>query len=534
MSLVEQTRRALSAGGPLARALPNFRERKEQIALAMTVAAALEEGRHVSAEAGTGLGKSLAYLIPAILSGQRVVIATATVALQAQLAHDLPLLSQAIGPFIFGVLKGASHYLCRRDLERAHQDARYDVPDAPGEDDLGALDSLLADPSWDGDLDPIACVGTRTRTAVAADADTCTGQQCPFAGSCYWRAAKGRAAQAQIVVANQALYAVALARNPHALPEHDAAVLDEAHQFVQAMRDQLTVTISPSRISRLLRELRRLSEASQGCHARPIIGPEEIQRAEMAAKAIEQIELDLWGKARNKVAAEHTLRGAQAVNIVLPESLLDPGLQLARAVADLHDALPTIEQPEEGEDAEMQAAWAKLAERVWRLSGDLHIAFGPRPGRPGAPGDGMVRALSSTPGARGLDLLAISAQPIDVGPVLRERLFSRRPVIATSATLATGAGDFAYFRQQIGMPAPPASLTFYAPHIFDFARQALLYVPRDLEPVTRERSPTRSTAPGAPAIWTAWPGAWWTWYGRHPGARSSSSPLVRRCDRSRA
>jgi ATP-dependent DNA helicase DinG len=488
MSLIEETRRALSADGPLARHLPSFRERKEQIALAMTVAAALAENRHVSAEAGTGSGKSYAYLVPAILSGQRIMIATATVALQSQIARDLPLLQRALGPFDFAVIKGASHYLCRRDLERAKGGTEYGVLDAPGEDDLAALDPLLADPSWGGDLDLVATLSGRARAAVAADADTCTGQKCPFAGSCYWRAAKEQAREAQIVVANQALCAVALARNPRTLPEHDAAVIDEAHSFVAAVRDQLTLTITPSRISRLLRELRRLQTASQG---QPAISRKEVQRSEVAAKNVEQTEAGLWGQAQLAVAQEQERRG-QVINVVLPELLHAPGQQLGRAAADLYAALPAVARGEEvasgsegggdaGSDAELLAAWEKLGERLLHLVGDLRAVFHPRAG------DGLVRALSCKPGARGQEVLAVTAQPIDVAPVLRDRLFSQRPVIATSATLATGEGNFAYFRQQSGMPDPPASLNFYAPHVFDFRHQALLYVPRDLEPVTRSR-----------------------------------------------
>src|ERR687888_2142603 len=193
--------------GRLAASLPGFEPRAGKPALAEAVAESLEDDEHLLAEAGTGTGKSLGYLLPALLSGRRVVVATATKALQEQLlTKDVPAAAAALGRKVrVAVLKGRQNYLCRKSLA--------------GVDQLGGLFRTAEDASaYERLAEWIARTETGDRaelpfepsqslwSELAVGADRCTGRRCPFIGSCYAEAARARAAEAELVIANHALY----------------------------------------------------------------------------------------------------------------------------------------------------------------------------------------------------------------------------------------------------------------------------------------------------------------------------------------
>ena len=221
------------------RLLPGFEPRAEQAALAQEVADALERGQHLLAEAGTGIGKSLAYLIPALESGQRVVVATATKALQEQLlTKDVPAAAAALGREVdVAVLKGRQNYLCRKSMNAlalplfrtAEDAAQYErLRDWIETTETGDRAELPFEPRptlWD---------------EVAVGPDRCAGRRCPFVATCFSEQARASAQEAELVIANHALYFADLAVRAKTgdgagvLPEHEAVVFDEAHRLEES------------------------------------------------------------------------------------------------------------------------------------------------------------------------------------------------------------------------------------------------------------------------------------------------------------
>src|SRR4051812_2500159 len=196
------------AGGALARALPAFEPRPQQAALAAEVASSLAAGRHLLAEAGTGVGKSLAYLIPALESGQRVVVATATKALQEQLLrHDVPAAAAALGREVrVAVLKGRQNYLCRKSLQGLELLGSDLLSRA---DDARAYERMLPwiESTDTGDRAELEFEPSHTLWhELAVGSDRCRGRRCPFISSCFAEAARERAGEAELVIANHALY----------------------------------------------------------------------------------------------------------------------------------------------------------------------------------------------------------------------------------------------------------------------------------------------------------------------------------------
>src|SRR5215218_5811574 len=268
-----------AVGGALAvvvAALPGGGEgRPGQVEMADAVAGAVTSGRHLVVRAGTGTGKSLAYLVPAVLSGRRVVVATATKALQDQLAgKDLPFLARHLDvPFEAAVLKGRSNYACR---QRLHEHAGgVDAQLSLGEDLL---------PSTRADVERLARWAERSETgdqaeldwspsaaawqAVSVTAEECPGaSRCPFGHQCFAEEARARAAGADVVVVNTHLYGTHVASNAAFLPEHDVVVFDEAHQLEDVISDTAGFAVGAGRFTALARTVGRVV-ADEGLSAR--------------------------------------------------------------------------------------------------------------------------------------------------------------------------------------------------------------------------------------------------------------------------
>ena len=256
--------RVLDALARVTAALPAAEERPGQQRMADAVSAAITDGRHLIVQAGTGTGKTLAYLVPAILAGKRTVVATATKALQDQLAaKDLPFLERHLGrPFAWAVLKGRSNYVCLqrlRELGGEHQ-SQLEL------DDLAAVraevDRLVA---WaattgEGDVAELAHPPSeRAWRAVSVSSDECPGRtRCSMGQSCFAEAARQRAEHADVVVVNLHLYGLDVATRGAILPEHDVVVIDEAHQTEDIMSDTVGVEIGPGRLTSFAIATRRI------------------------------------------------------------------------------------------------------------------------------------------------------------------------------------------------------------------------------------------------------------------------------------
>ena len=280
-------------GGALERALPGYEPRPEQAALAAAVESSLAMGEHLLAEAGTGTGKSLAYLIPALESGRRVVVSTATKALQEQLlTKDVPVAAAALGRDVrVAVLKGRQNYLCRHGLHGFELLGGQLFPRAEDGEAFDAMRGWI-ETTETGDRAELEVEPPETVwSEIAVGADRCLGRRCAFAGSCFSEAARERASHAELVIANHALYFADLglrARTdaPAVLPEHDAVVFDEAHRLEESAATWLGGRISGPVIHRLLRDVdRACREASVPAPARAVDRVDAAGRRLLAAVA---------------------------------------------------------------------------------------------------------------------------------------------------------------------------------------------------------------------------------------------------------
>jgi ATP-dependent DNA helicase DinG len=439
---MQQLDEIFGPGGPLALAVPGFRARPGQVRLAEGVANALAGRGWLVAEAGTGTGKTFAYLIPALLSGKRVIVSTGTRTLQDQLFHrDLPMLGRALGrPATVALLKGRANYLCRERFLRLPREL-------PLERDAGALAarvSAWAESSIDGDLAglPELADGHPLRERITSTRDNCTGSRCAEFARCHVFAARRRAAEADLVVVNHHLLLADLALKEEGygdiLPSADAVILDEAHQVPELAAQFFGLQFSSRQIDQLLQDL-------PGLLAEGGFDPDHLTAAERAVRA---------GLQRALRAANVGPAGAR---MAWGDDLAELDAQaraLVTALSDLSDALNQLG----GGDGITQ-----LAQRAAMVAGELDGVLDARP-------EDGARLL--VPGARAFSCQVV---PFHVGEKLRQILATRSASwIFTSATLAV-AGDFSHFIERLGLEDRCDTLAIESP--FDYANQALLYLP---------------------------------------------------------
>jgi ATP-dependent DNA helicase DinG len=411
----------------LASVIPGYEHREEQLALARAVESALANEEHLLAQAGTGTGKSLAYLIPALRSGRRVVVATATKALQEQLlTKDVPLAEAALGRSVrVAVVKGRQNYLCRRRVEAV---------------ELNGLDLLRDEDAYERLLPWIGTTKTGDRaelreeppaalwSELAVGSDRCLGRRCPRVTTCFAENARSRAAQADLVIANHALYFADLALREsgdgaRVLPDHDAVVFDEAHKLEETAASWLGARITVAAVRRLA------TDAVQ-------------------AAADARVRLPPRAEARVEALAEDLLRevAPQAGRVRLR------ALPRERALV-LIDELERIAHAVWGRSDELDA----VAVRARKLANDVATCLDP-------PTPNLV--VWAEPG-----LLAYA--PVDVSERLADALWSEGPTaILVSATLEHG-----FVERRLGLEHADR---FDAESPYDFRTQALLYVPRSI------------------------------------------------------
>jgi ATP-dependent DNA helicase DinG len=411
----------------LASVIPGYEHREEQLALARAVESALANEEHLLAQAGTGTGKSLAYLIPALRSGRRVVVATATKALQEQLlTKDVPLAEAALGRSVrVAVVKGRQNYLCRRRVEAV---------------ELNGLDLLRDEDAYERLLPWIGTTKTGDRaelreeppaalwSELAVGSDRCLGRRCPRVTTCFAENARSRAAQADLVIANHALYFADLALREsgdgaRVLPDHDAVVFDEAHKLEETAASWLGARITVAAVRRLA------TDAVQ-------------------AAADARVRLPPRAEARVEALAEDLLRevAPQAGRVRLR------ALPRERALV-LIDELERIAHAVWGRSDELDA----VAVRARKLAKDVATCLDP-------PTPNLV--VWAEPG-----LLAYA--PVDVSERLADALWSEGPTaILVSATLEHG-----FVERRLGLEHADR---FDAESPYDFRTQALLYVPRSI------------------------------------------------------
>jgi ATP-dependent DNA helicase DinG len=430
--------------------IPGAQAREGQHVMAEAVAEALESGTHLLVQAGTGTGKSLGYLVPALASGKRVVVATATKALQAQLVDkDLPKVVEALAPVLgrtptFALAKGRSNYVCLQQLDgggglEPQQDELWDGPTSMTGQQVVKLREW-AETAATGDRDEVPFpVSDRAWRQVSVSARECLGTKCPDRLDCFAERAKEQAREADVVVANHALLALDAFSAASVLPEHDAVVLDEAHEFVASATDALTRELSAPAV-------RRAATA-----AKAYVLPATHERLEDAHAVIEGAMVGLeagW----LETTPVHVLDALGVVEQACNAAAVEVG--------------KAQEGEAEVEQARRERAKQALADAAFN-AGEIR-----------APGERSAVYVTQD--------RALRVSPLHVGGSLQEGLFGEATVVGTSATLTLG-GSFQHAARDLGLPWPEEGwrgIDVGSP--FDYPKQGQLYVARDLPDPTKQ------------------------------------------------
>ena len=451
--LAAQTREALAAGGDLAKAIETFTPRVAQQDLAAAIADAIEEKAELVSEAGTGTGKTFAYLVPAILSGQRTIISTGTKALQDQLfKRDLPRVREALGKgFTAALLKGRANYLC---LHRMNYSGQRDMFASPAAGKQFETIRQWSERTMVGDFSELATVpdDSPVFAQVSSTAENCLGQECEFYGECFVMKARQRAQTADVIVVNHHLLLADLSLKDtgmgKVLPDAQVFVIDEAHQLPELAGNFLGSVISGHGITELGRDtLREAEEASGTASAlRP-----KIEALSAAVKAARTAMIDLPARAAYDVffGKEGALQGL--------EDLADATQELAEQLHVVADQTPGL---------------LRCAERADDILVELKDWISAKRG------NGVYWFELSQTSFR------LRFTPLDVSESLQQqRAQSQAAWIMTSATLAVDQ-SFTHYSRKLGLDSPRTTL---APSPFDWEKQALLYVPEGL-PEPHDRS----------------------------------------------
>ena len=464
-SLVDAVEAAFVEDGALAAALPSFEPRAGQREMASAAAGVFEDGGVLLAEAGTGTGKTVAYLVPAVLSGQRVLVSTGTRQLQDQIYDkDLPALRAALGVrFTATYMKGRGNYLCRHRFDAFRED-----------------DSLGLDPAR-RHADAIAAWALRTETGdraeiedlpddlpfwndISASSDNCIGTDCPQHADCFITRMRQRAAESDLVIVNHHLLcadaAVRQSAYGEVIPSYAYAVIDEAHQLEDVATQYFGVAVSNYRLERLVADGRRWTarDLEADAEAAGILHP--------ALDAIDAEGARFFAAVRTHLApAERTRLNA---DVLAP--VTEPGRRLASTVRALHTKVQAL--------ADATEDLLALGRRAHELAGDIDLVLD-------AGDENLVYFLERR--GRGTFL---RASPIDVSSIVRELLLDRlQGAVLTSATLAVD-GSFDYQRSRLGIGA---AIELRLPSEFDYAAQTVLYLPRQM-PEPRSPAFTRDAA----------------------------------------
>ncbi|MGD0901187.1 MAG: DEAD/DEAH box helicase, partial [Thermoguttaceae bacterium] len=450
----------LGPGGRVAARLAGYEPRQEQLAMAEAVAAAIQARRHLVVEAGTGVGKSFAYLVPAILAAcseqkpaPRVVISTHTISLQEQLlTKDLPLLRSAM-PLEFSavLVKGRRNYVSLRRLQTAMGRAAGLFSEPEEFDQLRQIDAW-ARQTGDGTLSDLAFRPLPTVwDEVASDHGNCMGRACPRYKDCFYYAARRRMSRAQILVVNHALFFTDMALRQEGvklLPKYDIAILDEAHTIEAVAGDHLGLRITSGQIDYTLRRLYN-DRTNKG-----LLVPRRASEAQKQVLECRWRERTLFDSLGEWLAGQQGASGRVRKPGIVANPLSEGLLRLATLVRKSGEE---IDEPTERQD------FTAAADRLDGLADGLDRWLGQQVPQ-------AVYWIEAMRGRRG-PRLSLAAAPIDVGPLLRDQLFAMVPsVIMTSATLAT-AGKFDFFKSRVGL-GDSESLCLGSP--FDYPRQAEL------------------------------------------------------------
>ena len=409
-------------------------ERQGQIDMSHAIAESLASGRSIIVQAGTGTGKSLGYLVPAILTGETAVVATATKALQDQLnSNDLPLLQKHLDiPFTWAVVKGRSNYAClQRINERADKSAQLEFEETSDKVNK-EIDELIA---WakktkTGDFDELPRIPSdRAKQAISVSTDECPGKnKCPVGANCFAERARDAASTANVVVVNIALYGAHIASSGNILPEHKIVIFDEAHQLESSLSDAVGIQLTNGRVSSFASSVRRV-----------IADP-------MVTNRLEELGLRFSGAIGPHVG--------NRLQRPLPSNIVENMSLIRIEVATLINALRELKTDNEPTQQRIYRAQTQGT----RLTESLDIALGSF--------EGYVAYVE---GSEERPILRIT--PLHIGEVLATNVWNEHTAVLTSATVPHSMPE------RVGLPTEGTEvLTVDSP--FDYEKNSILYCSR--------------------------------------------------------
>ena len=446
-----------------------------QIEMAEAVANALTDRHHLLVQAGTGTGKSLAYLVPALVHGKKVLVATATLALQRQLVErDLPKIKAALDKELkrditFAIYKGVGNYICLQKLNNSPDDpeAQALLEVSTLETDAKRLRAWAQSKGASGDRDDAPNVDSRVWHASSVSGRECIGaDECPSGSKCFAALAKAKAQTADIVVTNHTLLAIEIVDSHPILPERDAIVLDEAHEFSDRTTGAVTEELTAPRVSRAAVMARK--------HMPGKVSDSFVKASEKFSAAVADYALDLKSDPSKAGRLE-----------LVPKELESSMRKVKEAIAGILQLITADEQIIDpntmAERARVKGALNEINQTITKLL---------------KPGSSHVLWFEPT-------FSTLYLAPLSVSDVLRKNLLTKTPVIVTSATLTVGK-SFDSIAKSIGFvvgqseededsssedlqdmdPANLKILDVGSP--FDFANQAMLYLPKDLPEPNRD------------------------------------------------
>lgn len=424
--------------------------------MAVAVADAMDAGAPLVVEAGTGTGKTLAYLVPALVSGRRTIVSTATRGLQEQIVRkDAALLAElARNPITCVTLKGRTNYLCLHDWDRLSRRPPIELDGVPF-----ARLAAFVESTETGDRAELPEVADAWAgwSQLARTGERCLGSSCPRFSDCFVYRARARAEQADLIVVNHHLFAASRAAEvaqgrPSILPEAEAWIFDEAHHLPTALLGAFARTVSDVRVQVLVRDIQQ--EAAEG------LSPEDELVLLSQADAVLEATNRLWVRLRRVLSGEvradldALVQGDARIEIEQLVEDLDRLLRDLAAACQRHGTAAPV--------------FRRVGERANELRSDLKHVF--------SQGD-VENARIVERGERALFLVAT---PLDPRPIARNALQAEHTRVFTSATMSVG-GDFRFLRQRVGLDDEARGLVVDSP--FDYPSQAVFYIPaEEIEP----------------------------------------------------
>ena len=445
----------LKRGGELANSLKDFEYRPEQIRMAEAVMEVLKEGGILLVEAGTGTGKTLAYLLPALLSGRRVVISTGTKTLQEQIfSKDLPLLSHYF-QFEAVMMKGRANYLCWR---RFNKFLAYPRLDFEMKAELIKEIQNWARQSSSGDKEEFSGLSSEHPLwdKICSDSDSCLGSNCQYFSGCFITRLRGKAQRADLIIVNHHLFFADLAIRQlgfgEIIPRYRAVIFDEAHLLEEIISDYFGISLSDRKIQELAQDLKEQSQS---------LSRAEQNNLEGISQKLANLSQSLFQSLRKELEKESSPEEKRVSFSVdkLPLELLHQAEELKEFFKRTSLLLePRTDEPE----------LYALALRAIKLRQDLDFLF--RQDELDYVYYAQLRSKSTV----------LSASPLEVGPILEKILYPHlEALVFTSATLTTAEEEglgFSYFKNRLGLESVPCQELCLASS-FNWKKQAILFVP---------------------------------------------------------